>query len=153
MEKLGFGRQAIFALVKDRPHGIIHVRENCYGWHGPWTHRSGWQQISDAVSTITKPSPQTLDCTNHTLVLWSIPRIRKSHGSQRSCNARLSQRRLLASFRNKSRTLYLQLTKPARECAAAPPFSTRSSRKASMAAATESTCAPSPPFPPPLTHH
>ncbi|EAT77847.2 hypothetical protein SNOG_14655 [Parastagonospora nodorum SN15] len=46
MEKLGFGRQAIFDLVKDRQHGIIHVRENCYGWHGPWTHRSGWQPKS-----------------------------------------------------------------------------------------------------------
>jgi hypothetical protein len=51
MERLGFGRQAIFDLVKDRERGIVHVRENCYGWHGPWSHRSGWQQISDAVST------------------------------------------------------------------------------------------------------
>lgn len=49
MDRLGFGRQAIFDLVKDRPRGIIHVRENCYGWYGPWVHRSGWQQISDAV--------------------------------------------------------------------------------------------------------
>lgn len=49
MERLGFGRQAIFDLVKNRDRGIIHVRENCYGWHGPWNHRSGWQQISDAV--------------------------------------------------------------------------------------------------------
>ncbi|KAH4043938.1 hypothetical protein HBH69_228020 [Parastagonospora nodorum] len=53
MEKLGFGRQAIFDLVKDRQHGIIHVRENCYGWHGPWTHRSGWQQISDACCGVS----------------------------------------------------------------------------------------------------
>ncbi|KAK6954258.1 hypothetical protein Daesc_004225 [Daldinia eschscholtzii] len=50
MERLGFGRQDIFDLVKDRSRGIIVVRENCYGWHGPWAHRSGWQQISDAVS-------------------------------------------------------------------------------------------------------
>jgi len=55
MDRLGFGRQAIFDLVKDRPAGIIHVRENCYGWHGPWSHRSGWQQISDAVGG-TRPS-------------------------------------------------------------------------------------------------
>ncbi|KAI1776977.1 CoA-transferase family III [Hypoxylon cercidicola] len=48
MERLGFGRRAIFDLVKDRSYGIIVVRENCYGWHGPWAHRSGWQQISDA---------------------------------------------------------------------------------------------------------
>ncbi|KAJ5755445.1 hypothetical protein N7533_004988 [Penicillium manginii] len=48
MEKLGFSRQVIFDLVKDRRRGILHVRENCYGWYGPWSHRSGWQQISDA---------------------------------------------------------------------------------------------------------
>lgn len=50
MERLGFGRESVFDLVKDRPYGIIYVREDCYGWHGPWSHRSGWQQISDAVS-------------------------------------------------------------------------------------------------------
>jgi len=53
MERLGFGRQAILDLVKDRERGIVHVRENCYGWHGPWSHRSGWQQISDAASIIS----------------------------------------------------------------------------------------------------
>lgn len=31
MKKLGFGRQAVFDLVKIRDRGIIHVRENCYG--------------------------------------------------------------------------------------------------------------------------
>ncbi|KAJ0339505.1 hypothetical protein COL154_002758 [Colletotrichum chrysophilum] len=30
MERHSFGRQAIYDLVKDRPRGIIHVRENCY---------------------------------------------------------------------------------------------------------------------------
>ncbi|KAI1423107.1 CoA-transferase family III domain-containing protein [Xylaria sp. FL1777] len=54
MERLGFGRQAIFDLVKDRERGIIHVRENCYGWHGPWSHRSGWQQISDACCGVSR---------------------------------------------------------------------------------------------------
>ncbi|KAI3318366.1 CoA-transferase family III [Xylariaceae sp. AK1471] len=54
MERLGFGRQAIFDLVKDRGRGIIHVRENCYGWHGPWSHRSGWQQISDACCGVSR---------------------------------------------------------------------------------------------------
>ncbi|KAI9043628.1 purine and uridine phosphorylase [Aspergillus affinis] len=54
MDRLGFGRQAVFDLVKDRPRGIIHLRENCYGWYGPWAHRSGWQQISDALMIITK---------------------------------------------------------------------------------------------------
>lgn len=50
MERNGFSRTNIFDLVKDRGRGIIHVRENCYGWNGPWAHRSGWQQISDSVS-------------------------------------------------------------------------------------------------------
>ncbi|KAI1752485.1 CoA-transferase family III domain-containing protein [Xylaria castorea] len=53
MERLGFGREAIFNLVKSRERGIIHVRENCYGWHGPWSHRSGWQQISDACCGVS----------------------------------------------------------------------------------------------------
>lgn len=53
MERNGFGRQAIFDLVKDRGRGIIHARENCYGWHGEWSHRSGWQQISDACCGIS----------------------------------------------------------------------------------------------------
>ncbi|OTB05174.1 hypothetical protein M426DRAFT_261210 [Hypoxylon sp. CI-4A] len=53
MERLGFGRQAILDLVKDRPRGIIIARENCYGWHGPWVHRSGWQQISDACCGVS----------------------------------------------------------------------------------------------------
>lgn len=50
MDRLGFSRDAIFDLVKGRDRGIVHLRENCYGWHGPWSHRSGWQGISDAVS-------------------------------------------------------------------------------------------------------
>ncbi|KAF3061837.1 Succinyl-CoA-L-malate CoA-transferase beta subunit [Daldinia childiae] len=53
MERLGFGRQAIFDMVKDRSRGIIVVRENCYGWHGSWAHRSGWQQISDACCGVS----------------------------------------------------------------------------------------------------
>ncbi|KAE8353373.1 CoA-transferase family III domain-containing protein [Aspergillus coremiiformis] len=48
MERLGFGKDAVLDLLKDRRYGIIYARENCYGWHGPWQHRSGWQQISDA---------------------------------------------------------------------------------------------------------
>lgn len=49
MKRNGFGREEVFELVKGRNRGIVHVRENCYGWHGPWMGRSGWQQISDAV--------------------------------------------------------------------------------------------------------
>uniref|UniRef100_A0A060SXN3 ARAD1A05544p n=1 Tax=Blastobotrys adeninivorans TaxID=409370 RepID=A0A060SXN3_BLAAD len=50
LDRLGFSRDYIFELARRRNKGIIHIRENCYGWHGPWQHRSGWQQISDCVT-------------------------------------------------------------------------------------------------------
>lgn len=50
LEKYGFGEQNILDLATQRSSGIIYVRENCYGWSGPWKDRTGWQQISDAVS-------------------------------------------------------------------------------------------------------
>ncbi|KAJ6030557.1 uncharacterized protein N7446_000378 [Penicillium canescens] len=53
MEKLGFGREAVLELVRNRPVGLIYARENCYGWQGPWKDRSGWQQISDAVCGVS----------------------------------------------------------------------------------------------------
>ncbi|BEJ13925.1 hypothetical protein CspHIS471_0310990 [Cutaneotrichosporon sp. HIS471] len=43
IERLGFGRDA----VREINPNIIYVRENCYGFHGPWSQRSGWQQIAD----------------------------------------------------------------------------------------------------------
>jgi crotonobetainyl-CoA:carnitine CoA-transferase CaiB-like acyl-CoA transferase len=48
LDKYGFSQSDIVDMVSDRDRGIISVRENCYGWHGPWAHRSGWQQVSDA---------------------------------------------------------------------------------------------------------
>ncbi|KAA8573518.1 hypothetical protein EYC84_005103 [Monilinia fructicola] len=48
LDKYGLGNDGIRELVKERSRGIIIARENCYGWHGPWAYRSGWQQISDA---------------------------------------------------------------------------------------------------------
>jgi hypothetical protein len=53
LDKYGFSQEAIIDLVKDRNRGIISVRENCYGWNGPWSSRSGWQQISDACVGIS----------------------------------------------------------------------------------------------------
>jgi hypothetical protein len=53
MAKWGFSREDIYALCRDRERGIIHVRENCYGWNGPWQGRSGWQQISDACCGVS----------------------------------------------------------------------------------------------------
>lgn len=50
LDKWGFGVNDILQMCKIRDRGIICVQENCYGWHGPWAQRSGWQQISDAAS-------------------------------------------------------------------------------------------------------
>ncbi|KAI8623161.1 CAIB/BAIF family enzyme [Xylariaceae sp. FL1651] len=52
LEKLGFGPTYVHEIAKRRGKGIIYARENCYGWRGQWKHRSGWQQISDAVTGI-----------------------------------------------------------------------------------------------------
>jgi len=52
LDKWQLGEDDILELCKHRKKGVVYVRENCYGWHGPWAYRSGWQQISDAVSAI-----------------------------------------------------------------------------------------------------
>lgn len=33
--------------------GIVYFRLNTYGFHGPWRHRSGWQQIADCFTGIS----------------------------------------------------------------------------------------------------
>ncbi|TFK32685.1 CoA-transferase family III domain-containing protein [Crucibulum laeve] len=48
MQKWGFGKDDVLGFFKDKERGVIYAHENCYGWNGPWSHRSGWQQISDA---------------------------------------------------------------------------------------------------------
>ncbi|KAH9478543.1 Acetyl-coenzyme A transferase nodX [Psilocybe cubensis] len=53
MEKWGFGKNDILELFKGKERGIIYLRENCYGWNGPWAYRSGWQQISDACCGVS----------------------------------------------------------------------------------------------------
>ncbi|KAH7024757.1 CoA-transferase family III domain-containing protein [Microdochium trichocladiopsis] len=53
MDRRGFGRDAVLAAARIRGRGIVYARENCYGWHGPWMHRSGWQQISDMCCGIS----------------------------------------------------------------------------------------------------
>lgn len=53
LDKYGFGQDAIIDLVRDRERGIISIRSNTYGWDGPWSHLSGWQQISDACVGIS----------------------------------------------------------------------------------------------------
>jgi hypothetical protein len=53
LDKYGFSKQDILDMVKTRSTGIIYARENCYGWNGPWSYRTGWQQISDASSGVS----------------------------------------------------------------------------------------------------
>ena len=53
LEKYGFSPEGLLDLTKDRERGLIVVRENCYGWYGPWSYRSGWQQISDACCGVS----------------------------------------------------------------------------------------------------
>ena len=50
LDKWGLGKENILKICEGRERGVIYARENCYGWSGPWSYRSGWQQISDAVS-------------------------------------------------------------------------------------------------------
>jgi hypothetical protein len=53
LDKYGADYESVFALGKERGRGFIYVRENCFGWNGPWAHRSGWQPISDACSGVS----------------------------------------------------------------------------------------------------
>lgn len=53
LDKYGFSLDGLLELTKDRERGLIVVRENCYGWQGPWSYRSGWQQISDANTGVS----------------------------------------------------------------------------------------------------
>jgi len=46
LERRGFGPRALAAL---RP-GIVAVSINCYGNHGPWEHRPGWEQLAQSVT-------------------------------------------------------------------------------------------------------
>ncbi|KAH7064048.1 alpha-methylacyl-CoA racemase, partial [Paraphoma chrysanthemicola] len=52
-EKYGFGVENVLEMCRSRARGVIYARENSYGWHGPWQHRSGWQPISDANTGIS----------------------------------------------------------------------------------------------------
>lgn len=45
LARLGLGEEGLRALNP----ALVLVRENCYGWHGPWASRSGWQQTADAL--------------------------------------------------------------------------------------------------------
>ncbi|KAF8996236.1 CoA-transferase family III domain-containing protein [Cyathus striatus] len=53
MSKWGFGEDDILQIWDERGKGGVYAHENCYGWNGPWSGRSGWQQISDACCGVS----------------------------------------------------------------------------------------------------
>lgn len=60
LEKLGYGPKALADMAAKRGKGIVYVNENCFGYHGDWAGRPGWQQIADCVSLL-RYSPKVLD--------------------------------------------------------------------------------------------
>jgi hypothetical protein len=52
ISKLGYGPVVLAELGKKRGKGYVYVSENCFGYHGPWADRAGWQQIADCVSGV-----------------------------------------------------------------------------------------------------
>jgi crotonobetainyl-CoA:carnitine CoA-transferase CaiB-like acyl-CoA transferase len=46
MERRGFGPEELASV---RP-GLIYVSINCYGHHGPWRGRPGWEQLAQTVT-------------------------------------------------------------------------------------------------------
>jgi crotonobetainyl-CoA:carnitine CoA-transferase CaiB-like acyl-CoA transferase len=44
-ERLGFTSESL----REINPSLIYVRENCYGFKGPLSYRSGWQQVSDCL--------------------------------------------------------------------------------------------------------
>ncbi len=53
LDKHGAAYEDVFQIGKEQGRGFIYVRENCYGWAGPRSRRSGWQLISDACSGVS----------------------------------------------------------------------------------------------------
>lgn len=53
LDKYGFSPEGLVDICKNRDRGLIVARENCYGWDGEWSSRSGWQQISDACCGVS----------------------------------------------------------------------------------------------------
>ncbi|KAI1009337.1 hypothetical protein LB504_002994 [Fusarium proliferatum] len=45
LAKLGFDSK----FLRELSPSLIYMRENCYGFKGPLSYRSGWQQISDCL--------------------------------------------------------------------------------------------------------
>lgn len=68
LDKWGLGKENILKICEGRERGVIYARENCYGWNGPWSYRSGWQQISDAVCAFK--SARCIGLTRNSAVVY-----------------------------------------------------------------------------------
>jgi crotonobetainyl-CoA:carnitine CoA-transferase CaiB-like acyl-CoA transferase len=73
LEKHGFGPKDILQMTRERSRGIVVLRENCYGWYGPWSHRSGWQQISDSCVGISHGFGKAMQLENGESVTAIFP--------------------------------------------------------------------------------
>jgi crotonobetainyl-CoA:carnitine CoA-transferase CaiB-like acyl-CoA transferase len=60
LDRLGYGKDALLKRVEKRGKGFLYVSENCYGWGGPMSHKSGWQQIADCVTGMSWSVPSYL---------------------------------------------------------------------------------------------
>ncbi|KAH6642898.1 CoA-transferase family III domain-containing protein [Boeremia exigua] len=60
LDKYGFSPEGLLEMTRGRERGLVVVRENCYGWQGPWQGRSGWQQISDACCGVSMAFGQAM---------------------------------------------------------------------------------------------
>lgn len=70
LDRLGFSQEYVQFLAQQRGKGIVFVRENCYGYEGPWAHRSGWQQIADVVSGVAWEHGKFLGLTEPVLPIF-----------------------------------------------------------------------------------
>lgn len=71
LAKYGFDADDVLEMCKGREKGIIVVRMNSYGWNGPLQDRSGWQQISDAVSC-NKPMSKFASLIAYSFVVFPM---------------------------------------------------------------------------------
>lgn len=73
LDKYGLGEEALLKMAQERGRGIIYCRENCYGWHGPWSERIGWQQISDACCGLSKGYAKSMGIMDESSVTPVFP--------------------------------------------------------------------------------
>ncbi|CAO3618655.1 unnamed protein product [Cunninghamella blakesleeana] len=73
LDKYGLGVESLLKMAQERGRGIIYCRENCYGWHGPWKKRIGWQQVSDACCGSSKGYAESMGMTDGSSVTPVLP--------------------------------------------------------------------------------